>query len=323
MDVPSDFRTLVDRVFGHHQRGEYHAALQLVQSATPHFPDHADRLHYWQACLACRLGQLEQSLATLEAALAQGLWWAPEMLRHDPDLAPLQDHPAFRTIVLACTEHLRAAQAGAVVTVDVHRPERPRASSPLLIALHWRLRDPAEFAARWLPAVQYGVTVAVPRSTQQLGMRAFGWDDSVRAVRDVATAYALVQETETLTPTAVILAGASQGATLAARLALQGQDVSGTGFIAVVPAITHPADLPEEFAAARERGVRGWILTGEYDAGRAAAEAFHARLTAGGVPCHLEVVAGLGHDFPQDFVTRLPAALAFVLDAEPATAGGA
>lgn len=313
MIADANFGLVTERLFSLHEHGEYHQALDVVQAAAGQFPDHADRLSYWQACLECRLGAPEQAVATFEAGLGQGLWWAPEMLRHDPDLAPLQEQAAFAAVVRACEEQLAAAQATAVVRLRVERPARPHPGSPLLVALHWRLLPFEDFAARWEPAVHHGVVVALPRSSQQLRMRGFGWDDHDRATLEVADAYASLRETETVDPAKVILAGASQGATLAIRLALTGQLVPAKGFIAVVPALNSLDDLAQEIETASKRDVRGWIVTGERDDGRAAADALHARLTETGVRCQLEMVPGLGHDFPHDFASRLPAALDAVL----------
>jgi predicted esterase len=313
MATDADFHALAERMFTLHERGHYLEAIAVVRAAADQFPDRAERTTYWMACLHCRLGELDQAIATLQEGLARGLWWSPEMLGDDPDLAPIRLRVEFATIVAACDDRRLAAQSAAGPDLQVVRPSRPDRQSPLLIALHWRGLRFADFAAWWRPAARHSVVVALPRSSQQLGMHAFGWDDRERARDEVAAAYVELCTTEAFDPRKVILAGASQGAALAMRLALAGDLVPATGFIAVVPAIRDPEELAPEIEAGARRGIRGWLLTGERDESRHAIEGLHARLTQAGVSCRLEVVPGLGHDFPADFAGRLPAAIDFVL----------
>jgi predicted esterase len=313
MATDADFRALAERMFTLHERGHYQEAIAVVRPAADQFPDRAERTTYWMACLHCRLGEVDHAIATLQAGLARGLWWSPEMLGDDPDLDPIRHRVEFATIVAACDDRLHATQFAAAPGLEVVRPDPPAPESPLLIALHWRGRDVADFAAWWRPAERHGVVVALPRSSQQLGMHAFGWDDRERASDEVAAAYVILRTTEMFNPRAVILAGASQGAALAMQLAFRGDLVPATGFIAVVPAIRDPEDLAPEIEMGARRGMRGWLLTGERDESRHAVEALHDQLTQAGVSCRLEIVPGLGHDFPADFATRLPTAIDFVL----------
>jgi hypothetical protein len=64
---------------------------------------------------------------------------------------------------------------------------------------------------------------------------------------------------------------------------------------------------------AAARGLRGWILAGELEPGLEQIVRLHHELTLRGVACHLEVAPQLGHEFPEDFATRLPSAIDFVL----------
>lgn len=86
---------------------------------------------------------------------------------------------------------------------------------------------------------------------------------------------------------------------------MAGEPVPARGFIAVVPAIREARELTKITAVAAERGLRGWIVTGEHDHFRPGLEAFFTRGRAAGLECELEVVPGLGHDFPDDFPTLL------------------
>jgi predicted esterase len=104
-----------------------------------------------------------------------------------------------------------------------------------------------------------------------------------------------------------------QGAALAIDLALREALPPVRGVIAVVPALRDLPGLAPAIALATQRGLRVWLVTGEHDDGRTGVETLAAQLSQTGVPCHLDIAPGVGHDFPPNFAARLPAALDFVL----------
>ncbi len=235
------------------------------------------------------------------------------MLRRDPDLEPIRGDSRFAAIVEACDHHLSEARATAAPELQVYPPDQPSPAASLLIALHWRLRRLADFTPWWLSARHQDVLVAIPRSSQQVGMHAFGWDDRERATRELAETYERLRATEQFDPGRVILAWTSQGGALALDIVLSGTPVPARGFIVLVPAIHDLDALLSDVESAAERGVRGWVITGERDYGRDKAISLGERLNYLGIPCHVDVVPGLGHDFPSDFKPRVPSAMTYVL----------
>jgi acetyl esterase/lipase len=87
-------------------------------------------------------------------------------------------------------------------------------------------------------------------------------------------------------------------------MALSGTPVPARGFIVVVPAIHDLDALVSDIESAVHRRVRGWVVTGERDYGRDKALTLGERLNDLSVPCHVEVIPDLGHDFPSDFADR-------------------
>jgi predicted esterase len=111
----------------------------------------------------------------------------------------------------------------------------------------------------------------------------------------------------------VVFGGYSQGAVMAVTLALQQRPFPSLGFICVGPATPNLQPLLPLMEPAAARGLRGWILAGELEPGLEQIVRLQHELTLRGVACHLEVVPQLGHEFPEDFATRLPSAIDFVL----------
>jgi hypothetical protein len=168
------FHQVAGEIFSLHEAKRYRDALTRLNEISPHYPDRADAIAYWRACLHSLLNEPSDALAVLHTGLGEGLWWAPDMLAHDPDLEPLREEPEFVEIVRECETRLTSARDHATSEMEIARPASPEAA-PLLLALHWRGRSPADFNPRWRPAADHGAIVAIPRSSQQLGMNTFGW----------------------------------------------------------------------------------------------------------------------------------------------------
>ena len=110
----------------------------------------------------------------------------------------------------------------------------------------------ADSLAVWLPVVDAGVRVVSVESTLVDGDGYPCWDARDLAVRDVGTGIAAVPEDVPL-----VLAGASQGAGLAASAALNGE-VRADGWLAVVGA-------PQPGVARMARMVPGALVAGAED----------------------------------------------------------
>lgn len=305
-------RELSETVFTLYENERFSDALALVEQAGDDLPDRAEVIAFWRACLSCKLGEVDRALEILQRAIDDGLWWDIERFRRDPDLEPLRSLPAFAEIVAESERRFAAARAAARTSLDVYRPSTDDETPPLVFALSWRARHLGDFTDWWKPVVEQGAILAVPRSSQINGMHSFGWDDREIALRDIRACVEMV-ESERFGRDRVVLAGASQGGELAIRLALGGEIILSRGFIVVVPAIRNIEPYVELTAGARDRGVRGWIVTGELDPGRDAAIELAQFLNANGIPCNIDVIPGIEHDFPPDFETRLPSVLSQLL----------
>jgi predicted esterase len=314
-----DFLWLRQDVFARYRAGDHAGALAAARAGAARFPERDATTTYWIACLEAQSGQHDRAVRTLREALARGLWWSAAWLQGERDFAPLRERADFQETVAEHDRRREAAEAGAGPEVMVIPPvdriwtTSPDTPPPLVLALHMRNGSARDSAPYWSPATAFGALVALAQSSQRVSAVGHCWDDEARARDDVAWALSEARRQHAVDSERLVLAGASQGGKLAVELALRGEPVLVRGFIAVVPSITKPAPLFPLVAAAAARGLRGWILTGEHDGCRPGVEALHGGMTAAGLPCVLEVVQGLGHDFPTDFGERLPAALEHVL----------
>ena len=166
------------RVVGAYRQADYVAALRIAEEAAIEFPDRADKTAYWVACLHALLGDRERALRILEDGFARGLWWAPDLLEADPDLADLRADERFRAIVSG-SERIRPSVAAGLPTDPLLRPPVEPPAGSVVVLLHGRGELAEDIGDQWAAASR--AFIVVPRSTQPLSMSAVCWDDSHRA----------------------------------------------------------------------------------------------------------------------------------------------
>jgi pimeloyl-ACP methyl ester carboxylesterase len=311
----SEFDDLQERVFALYAERRFQEIRGLLDGAVERFPNHRSFITYGQACIDSLLGDPKQALERLRRGAEEGLFYLESSLRTDPDLAAARALPGYEEMV---GEVRRAAERA-----NAHRPERPEVllfapeAAPvrgLLIGLHMFARSAAESAPYWRPASEMGLVVVVPESTQVGGDGEPAWTHSAVTARDVRLAREEALDRYPEAAAATVLGGASQGGGRAAAMALTGDPFPCRGLVAAVSAYPDLPDVPATARDAAARGLRAYLLTGDRDTTRDQVEHLYADLLAGGVQAELDVVPGLGHEFPDDFPERLHRAVGFIFE---------
>lgn len=311
----SQFDELRERVFALYAERRFEEMRGLLDGAIDRFPKRRSRITYWQACVDSLLGDPKHALQRLQRGAEEGLFWPESALHTDPDLTAVRSLPGYEEMV----ESVRRLAEQA----NRNRPERPDIllfapeAEPvrgLLIALHMYARTAAESVPYWRSATELGLVVVVPESTQVGGGDGEpAWTDVDLTARDLRLARQEALDRYPEAAVATVIGGASQGGKRAAAIALTGDPFHCRGLVGVV--CPYP-DLPDVRAAAQSaagRGLHAYLLTGDKDTTRDEVEHLHADLTAGGVETELDVVPGLGHEFPDDFPERLRRAVSYIL----------
>jgi predicted esterase len=154
--------------------------------------------------------------------------------------------------------------------------------------------------------------VVVPQSSQRDADGYPTWDELEIAHRDIGLAVADAKAVAA-GDVPVVFGGASQGASVAMRFALEGSPVSSPGFIAVV-GTADPSSIEPSLEGAANRGVRGVMFGGGDDRlSLGWQRSAHDELARRGIPIQFEEVPGLGHWYPDDFDQRLQRGLDFLL----------
>lgn len=305
----SGFGDVQRRLFERYRVGDYTGAMEIARSAADSFPEHQDRTTYWIACLHALLGDADRALDTLTDGLRRGLWWAPEMLRTDPDLAPLRADGRLEPLI-AASEEARSAWHGQMPTEPVVRDLDRDPLRAVTILLHGRGEAPEAIMAQW-PSLE-GIGLVAPRSSQRFDMRAGCWDDVSKAEADVAQATLAALEQTAPAHVPLVLGGFSQGAALALLLGARGGPTGAVGVVAVAPsarwALDRLGSTPMDFA-----GLRCALIVGERDPVAESAAELARRLREAGAEVSHDVVAGMAHEYPPDLDERVQPLLQWVL----------
>ena len=295
------------RLYGERRYAE---ALELARDASERFPARRATTSFWIACLLSVMGEHHAAVAALVDGLERGEWWSEGRLRGDPDLAPLQGRADFDAVVDAARRRQEANRSKP--GLEVLRPStQPRG---LVIALHGAGGTIDSTAPPWHHATELGYAVGIPLSSQRAASDEDrrGWDDAGIAAREVADARDRLTHQFGLDRKRAIFAGFSQGGRRVVEWALTGGRPDVRRFIAVAPGVgqIRPEDVQRNLASAVQRSVRAAFVVGDEDFVLEAVSAFEHTLRAAGIPSRLEVVPGVGHDYPANFRSRLPALLA-------------
>ena len=271
---------------------QYDEALRITDELLERFPDRFASFSQLRAEVLVRLGRPDDALASAAAVLDAGRWWS------DRQVGSLEEEGLDLGEVGAALRSRGRQEVGAARTrsavVELRPAERGWVS---VVVLHMYGIPAAETLEVWEPVVAAGVHVVTVESTLVDGDGYPCWDQRDLALRDLGAGIAAAPGGVPL-----VLAGASQGAGLAASAALNGE-AGADAWLAVVGA-------PQPGVARMERLVPGALVIGGEDPLVAANQkVFHDAAVSAGARCDWHEVPGLSHDYPADWAQRAPALL--------------
>ncbi len=308
------YYALDKQLFKLFEEKEYQQVLDLIEQEQANFPTHTLYFVYWRICMTNLLGKREEALRLFREAVEQGYWFTPDWMAEDEDLVSLHPLPEFQSLLATCRQRLLQAQAEVRPELRVLPPDPPVAPAPLLIALHGNMSNSNDTAEEWRAITGRGWLLALPQSSQLAGQTAFVWNDRARSISEICAHFATVNEQYSVDAGRVVLGGFSKGGGLAIWMALH-QLIPAAGFVVLGPFLSSEEleALAELLATHKPAGIRGSIIIGEDDesclkGSRQVAELMHAH----DLPCTLEIIPGLGHEYPSDFSEHVTRGLAFV-----------
>jgi predicted esterase len=287
---------------------------EQVAAASPEDPAAA----FYVACVHARAGHRDEALAWLERAADRGCANL-ELLDADPGLAVARGDarygPAREAIARnrdAAVQQARAKAPDAPIVFHVpgFADDRSPIERPLIVALHGYGSSPADM----LPAFRAladatGAVLALPQALKPHGA-GYDWVSTDQAEVVVLGAIESARKRAPFDPRQIVLAGFSQGAGMAMRVALRHPD-RVRGVLAM--AGYHDERLVPGPNAERARRLRVALLVGGDDDYAASNREAEQRLRAARFPVLLRVFPNVGHRLPPNAIAEMKDAIAFLL----------
>jgi dienelactone hydrolase len=297
-----------------YRANEYQQALAFAELASDRFPERAKQTLHWRICLTAVSGKQEQSLQLFKQALTQGYCYPPATLEKEPDLVSSRDVAAFKELLEVNNHRFAEIQAHARPELLVVPTAQHATTYPLLIALHGNASNARDTSAYWADVTMQGWLLALPQSSQLIGLGECIWDNREQGSGEVREHLAVLSRTYAIDQERVVLGGFSNGGGLAIWLAVR-QSMKIRGFIVLGPTLTG-AELEAVttfFDTQTLSGLRGYLIVGEEDSwsletSRKIAELLQAH----DLSCKLEILPGLDHSYPPHFAECVAQGLAFV-----------
>jgi hypothetical protein len=298
------------RVLPLYEHQQYADALAQVRAAAGDLPALRSDTAHLAACLLALDGRPDEALAELRGAYDEGGWWARQLLEEDDDLAALNGLDGFAELVDASERRCRTAQVAAQEMVVIGAVDQARA---LLVALHGANGDGPRAAAIWQPLASGGVLLAAPTSSRRTTPTHRTWSDGELEWRDITQVATLLADRSV----PLIVGGMSAGGRQALQWIISPREPTASGelvpsaalvpsaFLVVCPAIGVSGLDRAALPGAAARGARGHAVLGAEDSGTESALEALEMLRAEGIDVSIDVVEGLGHDYPADFAARV------------------
>lgn len=306
----AEMRTEVVRLF---QEEAFAEAATILERALDEYPGHLLANTTNLAIMRVSMGDPEGAVEALIYGLDRDHFYSRYAFLGE-FWASVRDTSSWEEFQ-ARNEMARArAQTEVRPRLEVSLPEGydPALRYPLFIALHGGGENVDVFIPEWTsPLLRKEFIVAFPQSTQLVAMNGYNWTEDVgRSLREIREAYQQVVDAYSVNQEQVLVGGFSSGGVASLEVVLQ-DALPVKGFVALCPGMPE-AFTPESVREARDRGIRGTILTTEMDGRVEQQRRIDEVLTQEGLPHEFHITPNIGHWYPEDLGERIDRAIAHI-----------
>ena len=312
--MPNQFKLKQKKMFELYEQQKYPEVNAIVAEMMKEFPGKRGLLYNVAYCVQSATGNSERALELMEEAADKGYWSDPDQLITDNDLKPLWNEPRFKSVAerfrLLAKEYSKSNPA----RLEVLKPDGfnpgDRHAVPLIIALHGNTQSIEDSRNDWGFMAKKGWLVALPQSSQASMEGAFVWNNFETAIPEIKEHFKELTKNYDIDSERIIIAGFSMGGALAASICFN-QVIPCNKFILMGPYIQNASVFAESLEVLGRKDGHGYILVGENDTGcLQGSKDLAALCKEHRVECELDVIPGIGHEFPDNFQTLVSNALA-------------
>jgi len=262
--------------------------------------------------LYTKLNMYKEAIDELKDSFKKGYWWAPKLLKEDPDLEPLQDLEEFKELVSKCNKLREEKQLNSVPKLKFLKPEKKKNKTyPLVIILHGRNGNIEEFSKYWeMNYLRDKYILAFLQSSQVFGMNSYCWDDIELSKKEIKEQIDNLVQKYKVDLNKVIITGASQGGRLAVQIALE--DNLFCGFVGIIPAISDIDKFKELINNWEKSKMKGIMITGDNDRYYPNVKQLYNYMNDLDYPIKLITEKGMGHYISDKFSKHIKSSLEFI-----------
>ncbi len=302
------------------QQGDYIAALKFAEEGFNTFADQRPLFYFWQITLNAALGKTLDSLDLLESALGEEIWFTEILLRRNPMFADFQDLPRFNRAINKNNKIMAVDPERKYPLLLLHTQGSCLAgekSCPLLFGLHANDSTAIKSMGFWKPAAASDWLVAVPQSSQAKWKGAYIWDDRELSKSEIVGHISILSKQYSIDPDRVLLAGAFNGADIAAWISITGS-LKNRGFIAINPTgpmIEQPEQYLDDLSLDSGSRPRGVVIIESEEPGisKSQIRSFVNMVNDFGFPCQVEEIPGSGISLSSIYESALKKAIQTIL----------
>jgi len=292
---------------------QYAEMAKLIEENYGRFPEKASSMSYNMALVCVHLEDYDRAIEYLSKAHEKGHFLSIYAFGGD-FWAPLRAHERYEQIIAKNLAMKDEAQKSAKPKLEVTLPEGfdSEKTWPLFIALHGGGENIEAFRPNWRSEVmEKEFIIAWVQSSQVATMNGFTWEDQETTRREVREAYEKVCAEYPVDTGEVLIGGFSSGGLGSLVVTFFEQAVPVKGFVILCPPM--PENITAaDVTAARDRGVRGTIITTELDnrvdTQRAMADLFRDN----GLQYQFVMTPNIGHWYPDDLPELIDRAIAHI-----------
>ncbi len=292
--------------------GEYAEAARMIEDSFDNFPGEEWKMSYNMAAVCQHLEDYKKGIKYLGMAQDKGQFFNTWAFNGD-FWAPFFETPGFEEVI-ARNEEMRAeAQKNAEMKIEIVLPGKLEEGKayPLFIALHGGGENIEEFKPNWKSTVMESeFIIAYVQSSQVVSMTGFSWEEQEVTKKELKEAYDKVCAEYPVDTAEVLIGGFSSGG-YGSLVATFFEAVPVKGFVILCPPM--PENITEtEVAKARDRGVRGTLITTELDHRvpdqRKMADLFRNT----GLQYQFTITPNIGHWYPDNLPEMIDQAIAHI-----------
>jgi predicted esterase len=307
-----EMRAHIAKLYG---EKKYAEAVEVLEKGLTQFPEHLHANSFNLALMYVHLEEAEKALKILEYDLDHGSWYGKYDFMNEI-WNPLKELEGFKSFEQKNEARRQEAQKAVEPKLEVFTPENYDKGKkyPLFIALHGGGENIEGFKPQWTSdLLKSEFIVAYPQSSQIIAMNGYNWTEDIElSKKEIKEAYEKIVQKYPVDTSRVIVGGFSSGGVASLEVVLD-DTIPVVGFVVLCPA--KPDDFtPEKVREAKERGIRGTLITTEMDNRLPDQKKMAEIMKEQGLPHEFIVTPNIGHWYPENLAEMIDTAISHILD---------